>query len=167
MIAACSDCALVDIVCDEQIDLGAYPKLERGPAGQYKAPVVMAGADGSNRDNIEGDCHTYVDQSDDEQPLGRKSLEGHLESRGCKDKHQDDIDFDCWVESDHNDAGTATIVCAGCSPTSQSGFRGCDGDVLPESRREHGRPVQLRCGYVARGRHLNVQSTTASRRCHG
>ena len=27
MIAACSDCALVDIVCDEQIDTTAYPKL--------------------------------------------------------------------------------------------------------------------------------------------
>ena len=27
MIAACSDCALVDIVCDEQIDTTAYPQL--------------------------------------------------------------------------------------------------------------------------------------------
>mmetsp|Transcript_6970 Transcript_6970/g.21843 ORF Transcript_6970/g.21843 Transcript_6970/m.21843 type:complete len:901 (+) Transcript_6970:159-2861(+) len=125
MIAACSDCALVDAVCDEPVDLGAHPSLASGDLRfQYKAPVVMAGADGSNRDNIEGDCHTYVDQSDIVQPLGRKSLEGQLEDDvQCKDKHQDDIDFDCWVESDHNDAGTATIVCEGCSPDgTQSGF---------------------------------------------
>ena len=125
LIAACSDCALVDAVCDEPVDLGAHPSLASGDLRfQYKAPVVMAGADGSSRDNIEGDCHTYVDQSDDEQPLGRKSLEGQLEDDvQCKDKDQDDIDFDCWVESDHNDAGTATIVCEGCSSDgTQSGF---------------------------------------------
>mmetsp|Transcript_6965 Transcript_6965/g.21820 ORF Transcript_6965/g.21820 Transcript_6965/m.21820 type:complete len:909 (+) Transcript_6965:159-2885(+) len=125
LVVACSDCALVDAVCDEPVDLGAHPSLASGDLRfQYKAPVVMAGADGSNRDNIEGDCHTYVDQSDIVQPLGRKSLEGQLEDDvQCKDKHQDDIDFDCWVESDHNDAGTATIVCEGCSPDgTQSGF---------------------------------------------
>ena len=54
MIAACSDCALVDAVCDEPVDLGAHPSLASGDLRfQYKAPVVMAGADGSNRDNIE------------------------------------------------------------------------------------------------------------------
>ena len=35
MIAACSDCALVDIVCDEQIDTTAYPKLAMSQGLQY------------------------------------------------------------------------------------------------------------------------------------
>ena len=35
MIAACSDCALVDIVCDEQIDTTAYPKLKTSQGLAY------------------------------------------------------------------------------------------------------------------------------------
>ena len=51
MIAACSDCALVDAVCDEPVDLGAHPSLASGDLRfQYNAPVVMAGAAGSNRE---------------------------------------------------------------------------------------------------------------------
>ena len=51
LIAACSDCALVDAVCDEPVDLGAYPSLASGDLRfQYKAPVVPVA--------IEGDCHT-------------------------------------------------------------------------------------------------------------
>ena len=39
----------------------------------------------------------------------------------CLDR--DEPDFDCWVESDENSGGTATIGCSGCSPDgTQSGF---------------------------------------------
>ena len=56
LIAACDDCALVDAVCDAPVDLGAHPSLASGDLRfQYKAPVVMAGAD-MDDDCFESTC---------------------------------------------------------------------------------------------------------------
>ena len=110
LVASCAECALIDVTCDEKIDLGAYPGLSSQDLSfEYRAPVVMAGADGSTRDNVVDGCATYLQDNVD-----GVGLEGDIESsRSCLDKTPD---FDCSVQDDTNDNGAATIVCSGCSP---------------------------------------------------